>query len=89
VINARDFLCVRKESRQAADLPEGTTVVAAGGRNRFESEADAKTYAANIWATLGEVREVVPVLLLVSGGDGKGAERLAASYRPSATRSSN
>ena len=80
VIDARDFLRVRKERRQAAHSPEGTPVVFAGGRNRFESEADAKTYAANIWATLDKVREVVPDLFLVHGGDGKGADRLAASW---------
>ena len=80
VIDARDFLRVRKERRQAAHSPEGTPVVFAGGRNRFESEAEAKTYDANIWATLDRVREVVPDLFLVHGGDGKGADRLAASW---------
>ena len=80
VIDARDFLRVRKECRQAAHSPEGTPVVFAGGRNRFENEADAKTYAANIWATLDKVRDVVPDLFLVHGGDGKGADKLAASW---------
>ena len=80
VIDARDFLRVRKERRQAAYSPEGTPVVFAGGRNRFESEAEAKTYAVNIWATLDKVREVVPDLFLVHGGDAKGADRLAASW---------
>ena len=80
VIDARDFLRARKERRQAAHSPEGTPVVFAGGRNRFGSEAEAKTYAANIWATLDKVREVVPDLFLVHGGDGKGADRLAASW---------
>jgi len=80
VIDARDFLRVRKERRRAAHSPEGTPVVFAGGRNRFESEAEAKTYAANIWATLDRVRQVVPDMFLVHGGDGKGADRLAASW---------
>ena len=80
VIDARDFLRMRKERRQAAHSPEGTPVVFAGGRNRFESEADAKTYAANIWATLDKVRDIVPDMFLVHGGDGKGADRLAASW---------
>lgn len=80
VIDARDFLRVRAERRQAAHSPEGTPVVFAGGRMRFDSDADARTYADNIWATLDKVREVVPDLFLVHGGDGKGADRLAASW---------
>lgn len=80
VIDARDFLRVRAERRQAAHTPHGTPVVFAGGRSRFESAEDAKAYAANIWATLDKVREVVPDLVLVHGGDGKGADRLAASW---------
>ncbi len=80
VIDARDFLRVRRERRHAAHSPEGTPVVFAGGRNRFDSDADAKTYAANIWATLDKVFEAVPDLILVHGGDSKGADRLAASW---------
>jgi hypothetical protein len=80
VIDARDFLRVRKELRQRAHLPQGTAVIFAGGRSRFETAADARTYAANIWTTLDKVREVVPDLFLVHGGDSKGADRLAASW---------
>lgn len=80
VIDARDFLRVRRERRQVAHSPEGTPVVFAGGRARFESDADAKTYAANIWATLDRVRDAVPDLFLVHGGDSKGADRIAASW---------
>ena len=80
VIDARDFLRARAERRQAAHSPEGTPVVFAGGRIRFASDADAKAYADNIWATLDKVRDAVPDLYLVHGGDGKGADRLAASW---------
>ena len=80
VIDARDFLRARAERRQAAHSPEGTPVVFAGGRMRFDSDADARTYADNIWATLDKVRDAVPDLYLVHGGDGKGADRLAASW---------
>ena len=80
VIDGRDFLRARKERMLAAHSPEGTPVVFAGGRNRFDSDAEAKTYASNIWATLDKVRDVVPDLYLVHGGDTKGADRLAASW---------
>lgn len=80
VIDARDFLRARAERRQAAHSPEGTPVVFAGGRMRFDSDADARAYADNIWATLDKVRDAVPDLFLVHGGDGKGADRLAASW---------
>ncbi|UAB79001.1 DUF2493 domain-containing protein [Erythrobacter sp. SCSIO 43205] len=80
VIDGRDFLRARRERRMSAHSPEGTPVVFAGGRNRFASDTEAKTYAANIWATLDKVRNVVPDLYLVHGGDTKGADRLAASW---------
>lgn len=80
VIDARDFLRARAESRRHALIPEGTPIVFAGGRQSFESAEDAKRYADNIWATLDRVRDVVPDLFLVHGGDGKGADRLAASW---------
>lgn len=80
VIDARDFLKARSERRRAALTPEGTAVVFAGGRASFASTDDAKAYADNIWAALDRVREQVPDMLLVHGGDGKGADRLAASW---------
>ena len=80
VIDARDFLKVRAERRRAALTPEGTAVVFAGGRATFGTTEEAKAYADNIWATLDRVREQVPDMLLVHGGDGKGADRLAASW---------
>jgi hypothetical protein len=80
VIDARDFLRARAEIRRHALIPEGTPVVFAGGRQSFETAEDARAYADNIWATLDKVRDVVPDLFLVHGGDGKGADRLAASW---------
>ncbi len=79
VVNARDFLRARAERHRDAHNPEGTPVVFAGGRLSFENSEDARTYADNIWATLDKVRANVPDVILVHGGDGKGADRLAAS----------
>ncbi|OYW46424.1 MAG: chromosome segregation ATPase [Sphingomonadales bacterium 32-68-7] len=80
VIDGRDFLRARAESRRRAALPEGTPVVFAGGRLAFPSAEDAKTFASCVWDTLDKVRERVADLVLVHGGDGKGTDRLAASW---------
>ena len=80
VIDARDFLRVRAERRTKAHVPEGTPVVFAGGRPSFSSNEDAKAFADNVWATLDKVHANVPDMVLVHGGDGKGADRLAASW---------
>lgn len=80
VIDARDFVKARAERRRAALIPEGTPVVFAGGRVTFATTDDAKAYGDNIWRALDKVREQVPDMLLVHGGDGKGADRLAASW---------
>ena len=61
-------------------MPEGTPVIFAGGRTRFDTDAEAKAFAENVWATLDKVCERVPDMLLVHGGDTKGADRLAASW---------
>ena len=80
VVNARDFLRARAERRRDAHTPEGSPVVFAGGRASFGTTDDARIYADNIWATLDKVRANVPDMILVHGGDGKGADRLAASW---------
>ncbi|MBN9504765.1 MAG: DUF2493 domain-containing protein [Altererythrobacter sp.] len=80
VIDARDFLRARAERRAKAHTPEGTPVVFAGGRTSFASNEDAKAFADNVWATLDRVHANVPDMVLVHGGDGKGADRLAASW---------
>lgn len=80
VVDGRDFLRARVESRRKAVTPEGTPVVFAGGRLSFPTEEQAKTFAGNVWDTLDKVREHVADLVLVHGGDSKGVDRLAASW---------
>ena len=80
VIQGREFLAARRESKRKALMPEGTPVIFAGGRTVQDNDSDAKTFATNIWATLDKVRGAVADMVLVHGGDGKGADRLAASW---------
>jgi hypothetical protein len=80
VVDGRDFLRARVESRRRAVMPEGTPVVFAGGRLSFPTDEQAKTFAGNVWNTLDKVREHVADLVLVHGGDTKGVDRLAASW---------
>lgn len=80
VVDARDFLRVRTERRRAANTPSGTPILFAGGRPSFPTDEEAKTFASNVWSTLDKVRERVPDMVLVHGGDTKGADRLAASW---------
>lgn len=80
VVDGRDFLRARSEARRRAAMPEGTPVLFAGGRLSFGTDEDAKTYAASVWDTLDKVRERVADLVLVHGGDSKGADRLAAAW---------
>lgn len=80
VVQGRDFLRARSAAKQRAAMPEGTPVIFAGGRSRFATDEDAKTFATNIWATLDRVHQNVPDMVLVHGGDTKGVDRLAASW---------
>jgi hypothetical protein len=80
VVDGRDFLRARREARQNAVMPEGRPVVFAGGRLSFPSAEDAATFAGNVWSALDKVRDRVADMILVHGGDGKGADRLAASW---------
>lgn len=80
LVAGRDFLRARSESRRKAALPEGTPVLFAGGRLAFAATGDATRFADNLWATLDKVREHVADLVLVHGGDGKGVDRIAASW---------
>ena len=43
-------------------------------------EADALTFANNVWKALDKVRDRVPDMVLVHGGDTKGVDRLASSW---------
>jgi len=80
VVEGREFLRERAASRRRASVPEGTPVVFAGGRLSFPSDQEAKTFAGNVWNALDKVREHVADMILIHGGDGRGADRLAASW---------
>ena len=80
VIDGHDFLRARADSRRKAAMPEGKPVVFAGGRVSFPTDQEAKTFAENVWNTLDKVREHVADMVLVHGGDTKGADRLAAAW---------
>jgi YspA, cpYpsA-related SLOG family len=80
LVEGRDFLRARAESKRRAAMPEGTPVVFAGGRTRHSTEDDALTFANNVWATLDKVRDRVPDMVLIHGGDTKGVDRLASSW---------
>ncbi len=80
VIEGRDYLHARSESRRRAAMPEGTPVLFAGGRLSFATIDDAKMLADNVWSTLDKVREHVADMVLVHGGDTKGLDRIAAAW---------
>jgi hypothetical protein len=80
VVDGRDYLRARSETRRRAAMPEGTPVIFAGGRLSFATAEEAKTLADSVWETLDKVRERVADLVLVHGGDSKGVDRLAAAW---------
>ena len=80
LVEGRDFLRARTEAKRRAAMPEGTPVVFAGGRTRYATEADALTFANNVWKALDKVRDRVPEMVLIHGGDTKGVDRLASSW---------
>jgi hypothetical protein len=80
VVEGRDFLRARAESRRRASMPEGTPVLFAGGRLSFASADDAKAVANNVWVTLDQVRDRVADMVLVHGGDTRGLDRIAAAW---------
>lgn len=80
VVEGRDYLRARAESRRRASIPEGTPVLFAGGRLSFTRAEDAKTLANSVWATLDKVRDHVADMVLVHGGDTKGLDRVAAAW---------
>lgn len=80
VVQGRDFLRARAETRRTAAMPAGSPVVFAGGRHAFATSEEAKSFADNVWATLDKVREHVAEMVLVHGGDSKGVDRLAAAW---------
>ena len=80
VIDGRDFLRARSESRRRAAMPEGSPVLFAGGRLSFAAADEAKLVASRIWETLDKVREHIADMVLVHGGDTKGLDRIAAAW---------
>jgi hypothetical protein len=80
LVEGRDFLRARAEAKRRAAMPEGTPVIFAGGRTRQGTSDEARTFADNVWATLDKVRDRVPDMVLVHGGDSKGVDRLASSW---------
>jgi hypothetical protein len=80
IVDGNAFLRARRERRLEANTASGTPVVFAGGRLTFANDADLKTFADNLLATLNKVRAHVGDMYLVHGGDMKGIERLAASW---------
>jgi hypothetical protein len=80
VVAGRDFLRARAASQRRAAMPEGKPVIFAGGRCKQQTDADAKTFALNVWDTLDKVHDRVPDMVLVHGGDTRGVDRLAASW---------
>ena len=80
VVEGRDFLRARTESRRRAAMPSGTAVLFAGGRPSFANAEDAKTLANSVWKTLDRVRGCVADMVLVHGGDTKGLDRIAAAW---------
>lgn len=80
VVEGREFLRARAESRRRAAMPEGTPVLFAGGRLSFSTADDAKTLADTVWQTLDKVHDRVADMVLVHGGDTKGLDRIAAAW---------
>lgn len=80
MVDGRAYLKARAQSQRRASMPEGTPVIFGGGRLSFPAADEAKTFATNIWNTLDKVRDHVADMVLVHGGDSKGADRLASSW---------
>jgi hypothetical protein len=80
VVDGRDFLCARRESRRRAAMPEGTPVLFGGGRISSANAEDAKALANSVWETLDKVHGCVADMVLVHGGDTKGLDRIAAAW---------
>jgi len=80
IVDGRALLRARRERIRDANTPIGTPIVFTGGRISFSTTEDAKVFCDNLIRTLNAVRERVPDLYLVHGGDMKGIDRLAASW---------
>lgn len=63
--------------RRCPKEPRSSSLAAARVRT---TEDDALTFGNNVWATLDKVRDRVPDMVLIHGGDTKGVDRLASSW---------
>ena len=79
IVEGRAFLKARADTKRRQAMPAGTPVVFSGGRFTIP-EADANTFADNLFRTLDRVRERVGDMVLVHGGDAKGVDRFAAGW---------
>jgi hypothetical protein len=80
IVDGNAYLRDLKQRRRDANTPKGTPVVFAGGRLKFGSDDDMRSFADNLTRTLNNVHERVPDMCLVHGGDMQGLDRLAASW---------
>lgn len=81
-IDGEAFLAARREKRQMARTPVGTPIVFAGGRVKIAAD-DAGTFANNLFGLLDKLKNRVPDMVLVHGGDTQGLDRFAASWAAS------
>lgn len=72
VIDSRDFLAARRRQRDQALAPEGPGVVFAGGTDCQDVDA--------IWSVLDRVFKKHPGMVLMHGGNRKGADLIAAKW---------
>ena len=79
MVEGRAYLKARADTKRAQALPAGTPVVFSGGRITIP-EADARTFADDLFRTLDRVHDRVGDMVLVHGGDSKGIDRFAAGW---------
>ena len=79
MVDGRSFLRARAETRRKNAMPAGTPIIFSGGRMTVV-ETDARDFADNLFGTLDRVRQQVPDMVLVHGGDSKGVDRFAAGW---------
>jgi hypothetical protein len=75
LIDSRDFLAARRRAETEIMLPAGPRIAFAGGIECNDT--------GRIWATLDKVRLKHPDMVLLHGGNPRGAERIAACWADS------
>jgi hypothetical protein len=71
-IEARDFLAARRAAKREAANPQGPVVVVTGGAQWLHHEP--------IWARLDIIKARVPNMVLVTTGQHRGADKIAAAW---------